>query len=228
MSRITAPVAKLTRSLNSAATASRSSGLLESHYNVNQGAVLMPKYAELLKNRSPREHDSARTLTTTHRPTPQPTRASPSHRQMQTFAASPASSPAGGPVASSMDFTTLPMSYGPLPAVNEFAGMRMPLLPDSFTTKHRSLYEQSPSAAAAAGDEVLHSSRPEISVVAAHPENVTTAAALTEVEAFGVDGVELKWAHDAEAAEEAQPGLRDLWNGLVNDVMGSQQQKAAF
>ncbi|KAK1998917.1 hypothetical protein LX36DRAFT_575411 [Colletotrichum falcatum] len=220
MSRITAPVAKLTRSINSAAAASRSSGLLESHYNVNQGAVLMPKYAELLKNRSPREHDSARTLTTTHRPTPQPTRASPSLRQMQTFAASPAS--AGSPI-SSMDFTTLPMSYEPLPAVNEFAGMRMPLLPDAFTTKHRSLYEQAPAA------EVLPSSRPEISVVAAHPENVTTAAALTEVEAFGVDGVELKWAHESEvAAEQAQPGLRDLWKGLVDDVMGSQQQKAAF
>ncbi|KAK1955827.1 hypothetical protein LY78DRAFT_663999 [Colletotrichum sublineola] len=222
MSRITAPVAKLTRSLNSAATASRSSGLLESHYNANQGAVLMPKYAELLKNRSPREHDSARTLTTTHRPTPQPTRGSSSHRQMQTFAASPASSSsAGGPIAS-MDFTTLPMSYEPLPAANEFAGMRMPLLPDAYTTKHRSLYEQSPAA------EVLPSSRPEISVIAAHPENVTTAAALTEVEAFGVDGVELKWAHESEVEAETQPGLRDLWKGLVNDVMGSQQQKAAF
>lgn len=58
MSRITAPVSKLARSINSAATASRSSGLLESHYNVNHGAILMPKYAELLKNRSTRgEHD---------------------------------------------------------------------------------------------------------------------------------------------------------------------------
>ncbi|GJC79867.1 hypothetical protein ColLi_02705 [Colletotrichum liriopes] len=215
MSRITAPVSKLTRSINSAATASRSSGLLESHYNVNQGAVLMPKYAELLKNRSPREHDSARTLTTAHRPTPQPTRASASHRQMQTFSSSASSA---APIAS-MDFTTLPMSYEPLPA-NEFAGMRMPLLPDSFTTKHQSLYEQ-------AAAEDLPLSRPEISVVAAHPENVTTAAALTEVEAFGVDGVELKWAHESEAAEAYQPGLRDLWKGLVDNVVGS-QQKAAF
>ncbi|KAJ0160572.1 hypothetical protein CTA2_7731 [Colletotrichum tanaceti] len=222
MSRITAPVSKLTRSINSAAAANRSSGLLESHYNVNHGAVLMPKYAELLKNRSLREHDSTRTLTTTHRPTPQPTRSSLSHRQMQTFSSSPASS--AGPIAS-MDFTTLPASYEPLP-VNEFAGMRMPLLPDSFTTKHQSLYEQVAAAAA----EDLPSSRPEISVVAAHPENVT-AAALTEVEAFGVDGVELKWAHDTEAAAPAethQPGLRDLWNGLVDNVVGTRQQKAAF
>lgn len=47
MSRVTAPVTKLTRSLNSAVhTASR----IESSAH-NAGAVLMPKYAELLRNR---------------------------------------------------------------------------------------------------------------------------------------------------------------------------------
>ncbi|KAE9579821.1 hypothetical protein CGCF415_v012064 [Colletotrichum fructicola] len=215
MSRITAPVAKLARSINSAATASRSSGLLESHYNVNQGAVLMPKYAELLKNRS---EDSTRSLTTTHRPTPQPTRTSPAHRRMQTFSSS---SPASAsPALASMDFTVLPASFDAAPAANEFAGMRMPLLPDSFTTKHQSLYEQTLA-------EDLPLSKPEISVIAANPDNVTTAAALTEVEAFGVDGVELKWAHESEAAAEDahQPGLRDLWKGLVDDVVG---RKAAL
>ncbi|OHE97518.1 hypothetical protein CORC01_07133 [Colletotrichum orchidophilum] len=221
MSRITAPVAKLTRSINSAATANRSSGLLESHYNVNHGAVLMPKYAELLQNRSPREHDSARTLSTTHRPTPQPTRTSPSVRQMQTFSSSAAAASSPTPI-SSMDFTILPISYDPVPK-NEFAGMRMPLLPDSFTTKHQSLYEQT------AAEEALPLSKPEISIIAAHPENVTTAAALTEIEGFGVDGVELKWAHDSEAAAETevqQPGLRDLWKGLVDNVVGSSQKPA--
>ncbi|KAJ0283430.1 hypothetical protein Brms1b_005157 [Colletotrichum noveboracense] len=214
MSRITAPVAKLARSINSAATASRSSGLLESHYNVNQGAVLMPKYAELLKNRS---EDSTRSLTTTHRPTPQPTRTSPAHRRMQTFSSS---SPASAsPALASMDFTVLPASFDAAPAANEFAGMRMPLLPDSFTTKHQSLYEQTIA-------EDLPLSKPEISVIAANPDNVTTAAALTEVEAFGVDGVELKWAHEGETAEDAhQPGLGDLWKGLVDDVVG---RKAAL
>ncbi|TDZ15848.1 hypothetical protein Cob_v011143 [Colletotrichum orbiculare MAFF 240422] len=216
MSRITAPVSKLTRSINSAAT-SRSS-LLESRVT-NHGAVLMPKYAELLKNRS---EDSARTLTTTHRPTPQPTRSSPSIRQMQTFSsASAASSSAFGP--STMDFTTLPFTAEPSPSANEFLGMRMPLLPDAFTVKHQSLYEQQ-----AASVEDLPSSRPEISVVAAHPENVTTAAAMTEVEGFGVDGVELKWAHDEVAPQEQQqqqPGLRELWKGLVDDVVG---RKPAF
>lgn len=119
-----------------------------------------------------------------------------------------------------MDFAVLPTSYEPA-LRDEFAGMRMPLLPDSFATKHQSLYEQP------AGED-LPLSRPEISVVAAHPKNVTTAAALTEVEAFGVDGVELKWAHESEAAAEEvhhQPGLRDLWKGLVDDVV---RRKPAF
>lgn len=53
MSRITAPVSKqLTRALNSAATA-RPVGPLLDH---NAGAVLMPKYADLLHNRSINEH----------------------------------------------------------------------------------------------------------------------------------------------------------------------------
>ncbi|KAF6816650.1 hypothetical protein CSOJ01_02825 [Colletotrichum sojae] len=211
MSRITAPVSKLTRSINSAAASSRSSGLLESHYNVNHGAVLMPKYAELLKNRSPRDDQSSRTLTTTHRPTPQPT--STSRRQMQTFSSA---SPHSSLHLASMDFTVLPASYEPI-AHNEFAGMRMPLLPDSFTVKHQSMYEQT-SASASAEEEKM----PQISVVAAHPENVTTASAMTEVEGFGVDGVELKWAHEAEPAaeEQHQPGLRDMWKGLVDEVVG--------
>ncbi|KAJ3954384.1 hypothetical protein N0V92_009132, partial [Colletotrichum tropicale] len=83
-----------------------------------------------------------------------------------------------------------------------------------------SLYEQTLA-------EDLPLSKPEISVIAANPDNVTTAAALTEVEAFGVDGVELKWAHESEAAAEDahQPGLRDLWKGLVDDVVG---RKAAL
>ncbi|OLN87102.1 hypothetical protein CCHL11_06524 [Colletotrichum chlorophyti] len=216
MSRITAPVSKLSRSLNSAAAASRSSGLLESHYTTNHGAILMPKYAELLQNRRPRDHhDSARTLSTTHRPTPQPTRSSPTQRQMQTFSST---TPAPSSAIPSMDHTVLPAT--PLDTPNPLAGMRMPLLPDSFTTSHASLYEQP--------QDDLPLSRPQISIVAAHPENVTTAAALTEVEGFGVDGVELKWAHESEAAaEQEKPGmLRDLWKGLVDDVVGSQRKPA--
>ncbi|KAJ3938320.1 uncharacterized protein N0V96_011565 [Colletotrichum fioriniae] len=224
MSRITAPVAKLTRSINSAATASRSSGLLESHYNVNHGAVLMPKYAELLQNRSNREHDVFRPHPKHNPPPNPPTNPDlPSVRQMQTFSSS-SSAASSSTNAGGMDFTILPISYDPVPR-NEFAGMRMPLLPDSFTTKHQSLYEQTPASAA----DALPLSKPEISIIAAHPENVTTAAALTEIEGFGVDGVELKWAHDSEAAAETeahQPGLRDLWKGLVDNVVGSSQKPA--
>lgn len=45
MSRVTAPVSKLARTLNA--------GAVPVH---NAGAVLMPKYAELLRNRRSSEH----------------------------------------------------------------------------------------------------------------------------------------------------------------------------
>lgn len=49
MSRVTAPVAKLTRALSSSAARAANPLLDASTYNA--GAVLMPKYAELLRNR---------------------------------------------------------------------------------------------------------------------------------------------------------------------------------
>lgn len=48
MSRVTAP-SKLARSINSAATAGR--GRFDAH--TSHGAVLMPKYAELLNRKTP-------------------------------------------------------------------------------------------------------------------------------------------------------------------------------
>lgn len=49
MSRVTAPVAKLSRALSSSAARAANPLLDASTYNA--GAVLMPKYAELLRNR---------------------------------------------------------------------------------------------------------------------------------------------------------------------------------
>lgn len=50
MSRITAPVAKLTRALSSTTAVRAPNPLLDTSAH-NAGAVLMPKYAELLRNR---------------------------------------------------------------------------------------------------------------------------------------------------------------------------------
>lgn len=51
MSRVTAPVAKLTRALSSAPVAARSSNPLLDSTTHNVGPALMPKYAELLRGR---------------------------------------------------------------------------------------------------------------------------------------------------------------------------------
>ncbi|CRK27072.1 hypothetical protein BN1723_007316 [Verticillium longisporum] len=167
MSRITAPVSKLTRSINSAANR----GLIDSHYS--HGAVLMPKYAELLK-KSPESDHHARSITTTHRPTPQP-QPSKSHPRplMQTF--SSLSAATASPGAPTIDATLF--------AFPSSAPEARPLTP-------------------------------EISVVAADPANALPVAALTEVEGMGVDGVELRFAHDAEPAEQESSMLTNLWGTM--------------
>ncbi|KAM0282280.1 hypothetical protein ACHAQH_003144 [Verticillium albo-atrum] len=192
MSRVTAPVAKLSRSINSAANR----GLLDSHYS--HGAVLMPKYAELLKKGTESDHH-ARSITTTHRPTPQP-QPSKSHPRplMQTFSSLSAVAPSNTPTIDATLFA-FPSSA---PASAEASYARMPLLPDSFARHLPEAPEARPL-------------EPEISVVAADPSNVLPVAALTEVEGMGIDGVELRFVHDAAPAHQDSGMLRHLWSGLA-------------
>ncbi|KAM0519742.1 hypothetical protein ACHAP9_006486 [Verticillium nonalfalfae] len=169
MSRITAPVSKLTRSINSAANR----GLIDSHYS--HGAVLMPKYAELLK-KSP-ESDTFSSL-------------------------SAATAYTGAPTIDATLFA-FPSSVGA--AISDAFYARMPLLPDSFA-RHR---PEAPEA---------RPLTPEISVVAADPANALPVAALTEVEGMGVDGVELRFAHDAEPVERESSMLRNLWGTMESQA----------
>ncbi len=126
--------------------------------------------------------------------------------------------------ASTIDYAVLPPWESLYPEAAETwaggddaaVGLRVPLLPDNFNPDR---------GAAAHGPEVLDGplAAPEIHVLAAHPESVVPAA-LTEVEPMGLDGVELNFAHDA-AAEAREPGMiRDLWNGLVEDIFGADKK----
>ncbi|KAG7289692.1 hypothetical protein NEMBOFW57_006068 [Staphylotrichum longicolle] len=103
-------------------------------------------------------------------------------------------------------------------AYDPYMHVRVPLLPDSARPHPH---------AAETPDQPL--ARAEISVVAANPELVAPAA-LTEVEGMGVDGVELGFVHllnreEAQQKEESfEMGagmIRDLWRGMVEDVMGT-------
>ncbi|GFP56945.1 hypothetical protein ACSS6W_004515 [Trichoderma asperelloides] len=213
MSRVTAPVVKLTRALSSTTAARAANPLLDaSAYNA--GAVLMPKYAELLRGRrnTIEMSESSRTLTTTHRPTPQPSIANRAKPLMQTFSsvASSTSTP-----AAHLDAAVLP-AFSSFNSSSSFADAlpRMPLLPDNYGAAHP------------APDADLPVSIPSSSIVAVNPDNVVPATPLSSLSGV-LDTVELKFVHEQPASpaaqEESQGMIRDLWKGMVEDVFGSNQ-----
>ncbi|EQK98608.1 hypothetical protein OCS_05682 [Ophiocordyceps sinensis CO18] len=209
MSRITAPASKLTRAMGSASTAS-----LRDSSAHTCGAILMPKYAELLRTSrsSSDHHESSRGLTTAHRPTPQPSLANRPKPLMQTFCST--ASPASAASSANLDAAVLPSMadlYGSSGPDSHF-GPRMPLLPDNYSTAH------GPTS----GDGPVHPP----SIVAADPDNVLPAAPLSDVEGIGLDAVDLKFAHehhhDQQRDHEGNNGgiIRDLWKGMVEDIIG--------
>ncbi|KAM0249505.1 hypothetical protein ACHAQJ_009053 [Trichoderma viride] len=214
MSRITAPVAKLTRALSSTSAARAANPLLDtSAYNAGAGAVLMPKYAELLRGRrnTIEMSESSRSLTTTHRPTPQPSIVNRTKPLMQTFSSAAISSTP----SFNLDTAVLP-GIGSLTSASAFSDVlpRMPLLPDNYGAAHP------------APDADLPISIPSSSIVAVNPEKVAPATPLSSLQGV-LDTVELKFVHEEPAAaaqEESQGMIRDLWKGLVEDVLGSDQQ----
>ncbi|OPB44005.1 hypothetical protein A0O28_0023230 [Trichoderma guizhouense] len=211
MSRVTAPVAKLSRALSSSAARAANPLLDASTYNA--GAVLMPKYAELLRNRrSTIELSESRTLTTTHRPTPQPSIANRAKPLMQTFSSSASSATP----SSHLDAAVLP-GLGSLSSSASFADVlpRMPLLPDNYAAAH-------PAPAADMPVSIASSS-----IVAVNPDTVLPATPLSSLSGV-LDTVELKFVHEEPAAVAADEGqsqgmIRDLWKGMVEDVFGSNQ-----
>lgn len=119
---------------------------------------------------------------------------------------------------STIDYAVMP---GPeaLYAAPSDPVLRVPLLPDNFTAVHA---RETPDAPLP---------QPEISVVAAAPENVAAVSPLTEVEGMGADGVELGFVHGLGGAREAEGRagneggmIRDLWKGLMEDVFGEEKK----
>jgi hypothetical protein len=199
--RVTGPVAKLARSIT---TTAQPSTLLTSS---KATAPLSRKYADLLKERNT-DADHSRHLYTrsSHPPYPQPRKM----RLMQTFSSS---ATAANATASSVDSIIFPGSASLEGATEDpFTRLRVPLLPDNVMFQHTPESADGPIAI------------PQISIVAANPD-VVSPSALTEIEGMGMDGVELKFIHDAEPAEQEPGMLTDLWRGLVDDVLGQQSSK---
>ncbi len=93
-----------------------------------------------------------------------------------------------------------------------FDNLRVPLLPDNVMFQH--------TPESADGPATVH----DISIVAANPDLVSPSA-LTEIEGMGMDGVELKFIHDAEPADQTPGMLTGLWRGLVDDVLSQQSNQ---
>lgn len=121
---------------------------------------------------------------------------------MQTFSSSAAPSAASTNIDATrlpaMDFETVSFSRAP----------RVPILPDNYSVGH------APDAA-----ELQHVPMP--AIVAVDPARVEPATH-AEVEAVGLDGIELKFVHEQQVQpEEQETGmLRDLWKGMVDDILG--------
>lgn len=144
---------------------------------------------------------------------------------MQGFHTTPAPRYAQADV-STIDFAVLPTRealFG-APSQDAFSRVRVPLLPDNFAPNRAAVPG---SFAPEAADAPLRA--PEIVVMAADPSSVNAVSALTEVEAFSPDGVELSFAHGfggsgrggGAAQEETYAGgmLKDLWAGLKEDIL---------
>lgn len=136
-------------------------------------------------------------------------------------------SPSAGAAVLTIDCAFLPSLNAAAAAADvadEFAQVRVPLLPDNFSPA-RPL----PNFAPEAVDAPLPLG--EIVVMAADPTSVNAVSALTEVEGMGADGVELRFDYggssnsgsgsgSSTSGEYAGGMLKDLWKGLVDDVLG--------
>jgi len=122
--------------------------------------------------------------------------------------------------SSTIDFFTFP-EIPDEPPINPFAKLRVPLLPDN--------YNPDRSANSAHAAEVFDApiAKPEIHIVAAHPENVAPAA-LSEV--VGNDGVDVDLASLTKGFSSTpltalkEPGvIKELWSGIVDDIFGAKK-----
>lgn len=244
MSRVTPPVTKLThavRRIHTSAKAARPSTLLES----SRSSRYLPRNTKALKEECKKRqlnstgnkaelvdrlaaHDMLTThrdyhsMSSGHRPT---TPSAPVYHtipMMQGFQTS-------APKQALHDMSTIDFFFFPEipadPPLNPFAKLRVPLLPDNYNP------DRSPDSAHAIEtmDEALP--RAEINIVASHPEDVMPA---TISEVVGNDGEDMDLSlltknFSSTAIKELKEKslVGELWNGLVEDVLGPKGPKIA-
>ena len=126
--------------------------------------------------------------------------------------------------ASTIDFFFFPEAPEPAQA-NPFANVRVPLLPDNYQP------DRSPGSLHAMEELDEAVPGPEIHIVASHPENVSPAS-ISEV--AGNDGLDVDIGHltagftGTSLKDLKEAGvLKELWSGLVDDILGPKGPKFA-
>jgi len=213
MSRVTPPVQKIAQAVRglSSTTASRASSILINH---EKAEVVDRLNANDVITRSHSTLSPHRPVVPTHRIAP----------FMQGFTTTVPRKTRTD--ASTIDFMFLPSLSEPASA--SIASIRVPLLPDNYSPDRSANSVHAHEAVA----EAIPS--PEIHVIAAHPERISVST-LTEVvgnESFELHVEDLTQAFKSKVDElgeklEAEKGtLIQLWNGLVDDVLGPKAKNA--
>jgi hypothetical protein len=245
MSRVTPPVTKFAhalRKISSSANAGRPSGLLDSHARASN--YLPRKLVELRAECKHRQLNSSgnkaelvdrltahdlvgshgfHTMGGGHRPiSAQPTPVYKTIPLMQGFQTSAPKQAVHD--SSTIDFFFFPDVPEP-PPKNPFAKLRVPLLPDNYTPN------RSPDSGHSLEELDTAVPAPEISIVASHPEDVVPA---TISEVVGNDGLDVDITHFTKAftktsdKDTKEPGLlKELWSGIVDDILGPKGPKIA-
>jgi len=245
MSRVTPPVTKLTHAVRSMSTSAiRSSNFLDQSRHVS---IYLPRKLSELKaecdKRKLKTNGSKLELVdrlTAHDVTSTKDFHSGGHRPtsrvktiplMQTFQTTAPKQTARD--TSTIDFFFFPEVPEP-PPENPFAQLRVPLLPDNYNPDRSA----GSAHAVESFDEAL--ARPEISVMASHPEYVLPTA-MSEV--VGNDGMDVDLgsltagftyapsesakSKSDSAGEPKEEGLfKELWTGIVGDILGSKPKVA--
>ena len=126
--------------------------------------------------------------------------------------------------SSTIDFFFFPEIPAPPPR-NPFAKLRVPLLPDNYTPN------RSPDSGHSLEELDAAVPRPEISIVASHPEDVIPAT-ISEVvgnDGLDVDLTQLTGAFSSVIGKvDKEPGvLKELWSGMLDDLLGPKGPKVA-
>jgi len=248
MSRITPPVTKFTHQLQSirrisSSAAAAHSNILDSQ--VRSSVYLPRKLSDLKAECSKRAlqttgskselisrlsaHDTiirSQHTTSGHRPVPSSIKTIPLMQGFRTSA--PRAAPHPTPTIDYFIFPSFPQ-----PAQDSAPALRVPLLPDNYSTTH---------SAPEAADDALP--KAEINIVAAQPGEVLSASALTEVvgnESLGevdsglgfmLEGVRKKGeelVREVKELGEKEQGLfAELWAGIMEDVFAAGKRKAAI